>query len=862
MRQHRVGTLLFCALLASACKEELVDPLGGAGVGPTGGGGAEAGGGDMGGSGGDPLPPDRGDPATFPTTCVATCEEACAALVGCGSEASPVHPVGLEECLQRCSIAVDGPFWDDVSGVFRCCASQPECSDVAHCGGWLDHPTATAACSELCECFTSDSIASLTGNHAAPTGYAFAPDALYVVAHDAAASDALRATPGVVAVEPGKYQLVKLGTGERPDTLSRLLQAGNPLPTFTDRSGRLSAASGRIVLRARSAAELTAATADLARFGLKAPRKLAFSVDLHLVESTDAWVSLDALAALTARGVVAELDMMRSYSSRFLPNDPLYEDQWHLKNAAQGLSTATVDARVEEAWDYTRGDPSVIIAINDDGVDLNQFDFAGKLAPELNFPPDWEEQMANNAFGGHGTACAGVAAARGNNLFAGSGACSDCTVLPHLLGPSAGGGSFQVTEVEIAKGFEQQVDAGAWVISNSWGASTGDPVYADDDMPVANMSLVVSAAFDYAETSGRGGLGTVIVFAAGNSNATIDGLSSYPTNVVVGAVSDLGLKSYYSSFGPELDIAAPSNGGLTGITTTAANGGTTSAFGGTSSACPLVSGVVGLILAANPALTAAQARGILTGTAAKIDPLFGQYDVSGVSPFYGHGMVDAARAVRLAAGLCADAASCRTPSDECGAACGTKGQCDTCRTGADCTSGSICQALPSLGALVCVEQAIAGSCPTGTSEVHGFCVPDPATCGLCAPSETCNGRDDDCNGAVDENDVCEGSARCFFEGPGCGSGLTCAGTVCASTCSGDTDCDEGQTCRPVKDGYGAASGASVCASSPANGCELGCEVIASTLEDGPLAEFVTCMDEADSNCNEVFGCSSLLPIEM
>jgi subtilisin family serine protease len=853
-RARRRDAVLFTFLLV-ACRDESLDPLGGGGQGGAGAGASTQGGG---GAGGDPDPPTRGDPATFPTTCAADCEEACNRIADCGSESSPVHPMGRDECFTRCALAADGPLWEDISGVFRCCASQPECADAAHCGGWLLHPSAIEPCEQICGCFFSATVSELTSGHEAPVGYRFAPDVVFV--EPARGAPDPRGITGVRRVERGAYHVVTLGPAERPDTLAALRSAGRVLPTFTDRSGRLSAASGRIVVRAQDAAARDLATRELARFGAGSPAKPGFAEDLYVYEPADPWAALDGAHALRALGIDAELDMIRLYEKRHQPNDPLYEDQWHLENIGQGPSTRSVDVRAGEAWDITLGDPTVLVAVNDDGLDLNHPDFATKTTPPIGFPEDWEAQMQAGLFGSHGTSCAGVAGAHGDNVFAGSGVCPDCEILPHLLGPSVAG-QFQISDVDIAEGFEAMVDAGAWVISNSWGPSTGNPVYEEPALPIPGLSSVVKAAFDYAETSGRMGLGTVILFAAGNSNDVLDAYGQYTTNLAVGAVNDLGLKSYYSSFGPLLDISAPSNGGLAGITTTAFNGGTTPSFGGTSSACPLVAGVVGLVFSANPGLTAAQARAIVTSTARKIDPVFGQYDANGVSPFYGHGMVDAARAVRLAAGLCADAASCRAPSDECGSACGTKTACDVCRTTADCVSGSVCQALPSLGILTCIAP-VGGGCAAGTHEVAGYCVPDPSTCDLCAPIEYCNGRDDDCDGQADEDGACEEGARCFFEGPGCGEGMACAGTSCVPVCEDDADCAEGQACENLKDAYGAVTGTRACVTSSLSGCQVGCEVLVSSLEDGPLAEFVTCMEEAGSSCNQAFGCTSLLPIDM
>ena len=80
-----------------------------------------------------------------------------------------------------------------------------------------------------------------------------------------------------------------------------------------------------------------------------------------------------------------------------------------------------------------------------------------------------------------------------------------------------------------------------------------------------------------------------------------------------------------ASFGKQLGVAAPSNGGLRGITTvsstpTGAEAKYTDQFGGTSSACPFAAGVAGLILSANPELTAAQVRDVLKRSATRIDP--------------------------------------------------------------------------------------------------------------------------------------------------------------------------------------------------------------------------------------------------
>lgn len=827
-----------------------------------GGAGGVAGAGGEAGQGGEPG---RGDPSQFPTDCFEECTDACDAVVDCGGESSPVFPIDREECMSRCALQENGYVWPDLTANFKCCASQTQCSDVAHCGGWLKHPDVVNSCVKMCECLSAYLVELLTAGRQAPGGYRFAPDALIVDTGEASVD--LSSVRGVHVVREGRYQLVRLDSDADMDTLAELERVGRVLPTFVDGAGRASAAVGNIVLVVEEANAKIAALAVGARHGLTKHRALKTRLSqlpaarLYVLEGSDGWRALDALAELSqVAGLRAELDQVRYYDKRYTPNDPLYAEQWHLENTGQNGSTVSVDGRVSEAWDVTLGDAQVLIAINDDGVDLNHPDFAGKLEPELNFPSDWEDQLATG-FSGHGTSVAGVAAALGDNSEGGSGVCPNCRIIPHLLGPSTGLG-FNITDAEVAEGFERMVDAGAWVINNSWGISTGNPVYVETGFPVPDIAAVVQASFDYAETSGRGGLGTVILFANGNDNDVLGPNTSYVTNVAVAAVGDLGLKSYYSSFGPETDLAAPSNGALNGITTTAAQSQYTDSFGGTSSACPFATGVAGLVLSADPTLTAKEVRDILAATATKIDPVYGQWDAGGHSDFYGAGLVNAYAAVQLAAGGCATAAECIAPSDDCGSSCGTLTSCQVCRTQADCAADHACQALPSLGQLVCVAAKGAGNCPGGTNEVNDYCLPTPTTCGICTSTEECNGRDDDCNGEVDDGGACSGAAYCFIDGPGCGTGMVCAGVRCTDECDEDADCpSEDQSCEQLKNQYGEVTGVWGCVTSYASMCQWGCEVLASSLPDDELAAYVECMDDGNAACSDVLGCAMMLPIE-
>jgi hypothetical protein len=349
-----------------------------------------------------------------------------------------------------------------------------------------------------------------------------------------------------------------------------------------------------------------------------------------------------------------------------------------------------------------------------------------------------------------------------------------------------------------------------------------------------------------------------------------------PNVVGVAAVDDQGLKSYYSSYGDSVDVAAPSNGGLNGITAVySAPDSATSPqyrydFGGTSSATPFVSGVLGLILSANPALTAAEARQILADSATEIDPVWGAWS-GGLSPFYGHGLVNAWRAVQMAIGACTDPATCDAPSDVCTASCdGTA--CDVCRTDNDCAAGWACQALPALGASVCVEAVASDTCGTDFTYTNGYCVPNRNACGLCGATELCNGRDDDCDGYVSEDmTACYLGAetshpyRCLQDGTGCPDGYACAATICetGTLCADATGCGTGEQCTHVKTRYGDIESAiGVCTTVPVQvSCADRCTVRDSSGIDEVMQAFAECTPELVDNCTDATmqTCRDLLP---
>jgi subtilisin family serine protease len=304
---------------------------------------------------------------------------------------------------------------------------------------------------------------------------------------------------------------------------------------------------------------------------------------------------------------------------RKTPSDPLFKKQWHLENSGQTGGTRGADIAAPVAWARTMGSPEITIAIVDDGLDLEHEEFRakGKILPGYNFQ-DKNDDPSAIPLNRHGTACAGLAAALADNEKGGCGVAPGCRLLP-IRTPDEWG-----DEVGYADAVAWAAEKGADVISCSWGPPDG--YWSDDPLPLA-----MSAAFDRATGSGRGGRGTVICWAAGNGNEPVDldGFASDPRVIAVGATDDRDRKASYSDFGAGLSVCAPGGDTLTGrsgIVTTDLSGASgyghgnyTSDFGGTSAAAPIAAGVVALVLSANPALTASQVKSLLQETAEKVD---------------------------------------------------------------------------------------------------------------------------------------------------------------------------------------------------------------------------------------------------
>ena len=326
-------------------------------------------------------------------------------------------------------------------------------------------------------------------------------------------------------------------------------------------------------------------------------------------------------------------------------NDTLYTDQWYLNNTQQYGSWMTLDADVDapEAWDHTIGSSSITIAVIDEGTDLTHEDYSSKLVAGY-------DATGGGSGGGpwnndaHGTNVAGIAAAISNNSLGVAGVCQNCKIMPVRIAYSDGAGHWVTTDATLANGLTWAYQNGADVMNNSWGGGL--------------EATVINTAVLNAKTLGRGGLGSVVIFAAGNNNNPVVSYPGYLSTVIAVGASNMcdqrkapvndscnGKEMWGSNYGSALDVSAPGVWldstdimGAPGYVT----GNYFNYFNGTSGASPIVSGIAGLMLSVNPNMTADSVQSILQSTADDVNG--GGWDAQ-----MGYGRVNANAAVVAAA---------------------------------------------------------------------------------------------------------------------------------------------------------------------------------------------------------------------
>ncbi len=394
-------------------------------------------------------------------------------------------------------------------------------------------------------------------------------------------------------------------------------------------------------------------------FSLSLLKKLNSHMYVYQANDQDITLELANLLSKLEGIAFAHPDFIIQKKSR--TNDPFFDDTWHL-NASRGVN-------VEEAWNYTRG-AGIIVGIYDEGIDIEHEDLRDNIigygnfnnaSGQLNMIQDISE--LNNDLPNapapvsdiwHGTSCAGLIAAVGDNDRGSVGIAPETKLLAVRYANS--------NVSRDIEAFTAMSSHGAAIISNSWGTYSMFDAFND--------------SLEKLSKEGREGKGVLIFFAAGNDGCNMDQYysidpdgtyhcqtsssfnaindeSESPHVISIAASTQYNRIADYSNFGSSIDFAAPGSQYPANIITTDATGaqGTsasnyTSTFSGTSAAAPIAAGVAALVLAENPTLHKEEVLDILKYSA---DELGIYRYLDGRNDHWGYGRINAGAALRLTA---------------------------------------------------------------------------------------------------------------------------------------------------------------------------------------------------------------------
>ena len=309
------------------------------------------------------------------------------------------------------------------------------------------------------------------------------------------------------------------------------------------------------------------------------------------------------------------------------PNDPFFQYQYALSNKGQQVwsvpgspqGKSSADIKAPSAWEETKGVETVVIAIVDTGVDLLHPDLKNKIV-------SGGRDTINNDFdatddNGHGTGVAGIAAAETNNNEGIAGVAWNCKILPvKVAGPDGTGPADKVAE-----GIRWAVDNGAGVINISMGS--------------VEPSLLMRDAVKYAYDKN-----VVVVASAGNNGGPVTFPAAYDEYVLAVAATDFNdNRTSWSSYGPEVDVAAPGEKVLAPLPTALTPAGFFPYLPGTgtSFSAAHVAGLAALIKGFKPGLQVADIMNIIRYSADDVNAS----QFKGKDNYIGYGRINMEKAL-------------------------------------------------------------------------------------------------------------------------------------------------------------------------------------------------------------------------
>ena len=299
-------------------------------------------------------------------------------------------------------------------------------------------------------------------------------------------------------------------------------------------------------------------------------------------------------------------DNPSALSALSYPNDPKYSEQWALLNSGQTGGTSGADIKASGGWDITTGSKDIVVAVIDTGVDYTHPDLAANIWTNPNEIPNNGIDDDNNGYiddvhgydfinndndpmddNGHGTHCAGVIGAAGNNGVGIAGLAWNVKIMPLKFLRSDGNGDTSAALNAIA--YAKRM--GANVISCSWGGTSKSQALGD---AIASTN-------------------TLFACAAGNEGANNDVTSHYPSGfdspqIISVAASDANdqMPSFSNYGATTVDVAAPGDSILSTYRTSSGNQYVK--MKGTSMSTPYVAGLAALILSKDPSLSPTQIK--------------------------------------------------------------------------------------------------------------------------------------------------------------------------------------------------------------------------------------------------------------